>query len=380
MIPYGKQDVTKEDIKSVVNILNSDFLTQGPAVPLFEKSLCDYTGAEYSIAVNSATSALHIACLSLDLKKGDILWTSAISFVASANCAIYCGAEVDFVDVDSDSGLMSVDALRSKLLKAKSANTLPKIVIPVHLAGQSCNMKEIFKLSKEFNFRIIEDAAHAIGAEYFDKKVGSCVFSDISIFSFHPVKIITTAEGGAALTNNKELADRMGLFRSHGITRDKKLMNKSHNENWYYEQISLGFNYRMSDIHAALGRSQMQRINSFIKKRSEIAKWYDLQFENTPIKNLSQIEGSKSSYHLYIVRILKGKIERDKLYNLLNSSGIKANLHYIPIYRHPFFNRKTRLFGAEEYYKSAISLPIYPNISNQSLSTIVNKILENTAK
>ena len=380
MIPYGKQDITKEDIKSVVDILNSDFLTQGPAVPFFEKSLCDYTGAKYSIAVNSATSALHIACLSLGLQKGDVLWTSAISFAASANCAIYCGADVDFVDVDSDTGLMCINALRSKLLKAKAANTLPKIVIPVHLAGQPCNMKEIFELSKEFHFRIIEDAAHAIGAEYFNKKVGSCEFSDISVFSFHPVKIITTAEGGSALTNNKELADRMELLRSHGITREKKLMNLPDNEDWYYEQISLGFNYRMSDIHAALGISQIQRIESFINKRSKIAKWYDLQFENTPIKPLAQIEGRKSSHHLYIVRILEGEIERNNLYRMLKLNGINANLHYIPIYRHPFFNRKIRLFGTEEYYKSAITLPIYPKISNQSLSMIVDKVLENIAK
>lgn len=378
MIPYGRQDITDEDIKSVVNILNSDFLTQGPIVPLFEKSLCDYTGAKYSVAVNSATSALHIACLSLGLQKGDILWTSPISFVASANCAIYCGATVDFVDVDPNTGLMSIDALRLMLVEAKSENTLPKIVVPVHLAGQSCDMKEIFKLSKEFNFRIIEDAAHAIGSEYLDKKVGGCKYSDITIFSFHPVKIITTAEGGAALTNNKKLSDKMGLMRAHGISRDKKLMSNSSNEDWYYEQIDLGFNYRMSDVHAALGISQLKRINLFIERRSEIAKWYGSYFENTSIKPLSQIEGNKSSFHLYIVRILKGKTERDKLYRLLNDFGIKANLHYIPIYRHPFFNRKTRLIGAEEYYKSAISLPIYPKISNKSLSFIVEKILEST--
>ena len=370
MIPYGKQDITQEDIESVIETLKSDYLTQGPVVPLFEKNLCEYSGSKFAIAVNSCTSALHIACLALDLKDGDLVWTSPISFVASANCALYCGAEVDFVDVDPDTALMSISSLKDKLKQAKKEDKLPKIVIPVHFAGQSCDMKEIFKLGRQYGFRIIEDAAHAIGGKYLNKNVGSCQYSDIAVYSFHPVKIITSGEGGAALTNSIKLSERMKLFRSHGITRDQKKMKHIANNDWYYEQISLGFNYRMTDIHAAIGISQLNRVDYYVEKRNEIAKWYDKRFTNSLVKPLRQNLNVKSSYHLYVVRVSN----RDTLISYLRKNDIAANVHYIPIYRQPYFNRKVRLPGAEEYYKSAISLPIFPAIGKNDLTMIVNKI------
>jgi len=374
MIPYGRQDITQEDIDSVINTLKSDFLTQGPVVPLFEKKLCEYTGSEYAVAVNSCTSALHIACLSLDLKAGDIVWTSAISFVASANCAIYCGAEVDFVDIVPDTALMCIPSLKEKLIQAKKDNKLPKILIPVHFAGQSCDMSEIHKLGKEYSFKIIEDAAHAIGGKYLNKHIGSCQYSDITVFSFHAVKVITTGEGGVALTNNIELAERMKLLRSHGVTRDSEKMTNNKSMDWYYEQISIGFNYRMSDIHAAIGVSQLNRLDKYIEKRCEIGRWYDDQFKDISVSPLVQQKGNKSSYHLYVIRVKNGEVQRDRLYEYLIKNGISANVHYIPIYRQPFFNRKVRLSGAEEYFKSAISLPIFPTISKKDLAMIVNKI------
>jgi len=379
-IPYGRQDITEEDIEAVIKVLRSDFLTQGPSIPAFEEKLCNYTGTKYSVAVNSCTSALHIACLALNLGPGDILWTSPISFVASANCALYCGASVDFVDVDPDTALMSVDALESKLEQAKHQGKLPKIVIPVHLAGQSCDMKAISKLGEKYNFRIIEDAAHAIGASYLNKNVGSCQYSDITVFSFHPVKVITTGEGGTALTNNLEVAKKMQLLRSHGITRDSKEMTNSIVSDWYYEQISLGFNYRMTDFQAALGISQLSRLDEYVAKRSKIAHWYDEQFSNMTVIPLSDAGYGSSSHHLYVVRVKNGKDERDKLYNYLRKNGISVNLHYIPIYRQPFFNRKIRLFGVEKYFESAISLPIFPKLSKKDLKkiiTVIYKFYEN---
>ena len=380
MIPYGRQEITEKDIKAVVDVLRSDFLTQGSVVPKFEHKLCAYTGVENAVAVNSCTSALHIACLALNLGPGDILWTSPISFVASANCGLYCGASVDFVDVDPDTALMSVNALESKLEQAKQQGKLPKIVIPVHLAGQSCDMKAISKLGEKYNFRIIEDAAHAIGASYLNKNVGSCQYSDITVFSFHPVKVITTGEGGTALTNNLEVAKKMQLLRSHGITRDSKEMTNSIVSDWYYEQISLGFNYRMTDFQAALGISQLSRLDEYVAKRSKIAHWYDEQFSNMTVIPLSDAGYGSSSHHLYVVRVKNGKDERDKLYNYLRKNGISVNLHYIPIYRQPFFNRKIRLFGVEKYFESAISLPIFPKLSKKDLKkiiTVIYKFYEN---
>jgi len=375
-IPYGRQDITEEDIKAVIKVLRSDFLTQGPSIPAFEEKLCNYTGTKYSVAVNSCTSALHIACLALNLGPGDVLWTSPISFVASANCALYCGALVDFVDIEPDTALMSVQALEDKLKQAEQQGNLPKIVIPVHFAGQSCDMEAISKLGKKYNFRVIEDAAHAIGARYLNRTVGCCQYSDITVFSFHPVKVITTGEGGAALTNNLDVAKKMRLLRSHGITRDSKEMTNSIASDWYYEQISLGFNYRMTDFQAALGISQLSRLDEYVVKRSKIAYWYDGQFENIPVTPLIQKESGESSHHLYVIRVKNKDGERDRLYKYLRKNDIYVNLHYIPIYRQPYFNRKIRLFGAEEYYKSAISLPIFPTIGKNNLKKVMQKISE----
>jgi len=376
MIPYGRQEITEKDIEAVVDVLRSDFLTQGPVVPKFEHKLCEFTGVKNAVVVNSCTSALHIACLALNLGPGDILWTSPISFVASANCGLYCGASVDFVDIDPDTALMSVKALESKLEQAKSQGKLPKIVIPVHFAGQSCDMKAISKLAKKYNFRIIEDAAHAIGASYLDKNVGSCQFSDVTVFSFHPVKVITTGEGGAALTPSTELAEKMKLIRSHGITRDPEKMLNPNGKSWYYEQISLGFNYRMSDFQAALGISQLNRVDKYVAKRSEIAHWYDNQFKNILVNPLIQVKYGKSSHHLYVIRVINIENERDRLYKYLRKNDIYVNLHYMPIYRQPFINTKIRLLGAEEYYKSAISLPIFPTIGKNNLIMVMQKISE----
>jgi UDP-4-amino-4,6-dideoxy-N-acetyl-beta-L-altrosamine transaminase len=375
MIPYGRQEITEKDIESVVDVLRSDFLTQGSVVPKFEHKLCEYTGAENAIAVNSCTSALHIACLALNLGPGDILWTSPISFVASANCGLYCGASVDFVDIDPNTALLSIKKLEEKLQYAKKKGKLPKIVIPVHFGGQPCDMKEIYALSKKYNFKIIEDAAHAIGAKYQDKLIGSCQYSDITVFSFHPVKIITTGEGGVAMTNNLQLSDRMRLLRSHGITRDVSKMKNKPDGAWYYEQIDLGFNYRMTDIQAALGISQLNRIEQYVSRRNEIAEWYNKKFRTTDISPLMQKMGRSSAYHLYVILIKGGRQQRDVLYNYLLKNDIGVNLHYIPVYKHPFFNKNSCLENAEYYYKHAISLPIYPTISSKDLNKVVDKIL-----
>jgi len=374
MIPYGRQEVTEKDIEAVIKVLRSDYLTQGPAVPVFEERLCDYTGANHVVALNSCTSALHVACLALELGLGDILWTSPITFVASANCAHYCGASVDFVDIEPDTALMSVKKLEEKLIIAEKEGRLPKIVIPVHFAGQSCDMEVIHALSQKYGFRIIEDAAHAIGARYRGEPVGNCRYSDITVFSFHPVKIITTGEGGAALTNNIELANCMKLLRSHGITREQDKMKKISEGSWYYEQISLGFNYRMTDFQAALGISQLSRLNEYVAKRSEIASWYDNNFKTLPVNPLIQNKDVESSYHLYVVRIKNGKEERNKFYRHLRDNDIFVNLHYIPIYRQPYYQGYEFLENAEKYYQETVSLPIFPTIKQIDLSKIVKSI------
>lgn len=374
MIPYGRQEVTEKDIEAVIKVLRSDYLTQGPAVPVFEERLCDYTGANHVVALNSCTSALHVACLALELGLGDILWTSPITFVASANCAHYCGASVDFVDIEPDTALMSVKKLEEKLIIAEKEGRLPKIVIPVHFAGQSCDMEVIHALSQKYGFRIIEDAAHAIGARYRGEPVGNCRYSDITVFSFHPVKIITTGEGGAALTNNIELANCMKLLRSHGITREQDKTKKISEGSWYYEQISLGFNYRMTDFQAALGISQLSRLNEYVAKRSEIASWYDNNFKTLPVNPLIQNKDVESSYHLYVVRIKNGKEERNKFYRHLRDNDIFVNLHYIPIYRQPYYQGYEFLENAEKYYQETVSLPIFPTIKQIDLSKIVKSI------
>ena len=384
MIPYGKQDVSQDDIDAVVDVLKSDYLTQGPIVPKFEKSLSDFTKAKYSVVVNSATSALHIACKALEVGPGDIVWTSAITFVASANCALYCGADVDFVDIDSNSYNICIESLTKKLELARLSGNLPKVLIPVHLSGQSCDMKSIFELSKEYGFAIIEDASHAIGGMNADEPIGNCKFSDIAVFSFHPVKIITSGEGGAALTNNPELDKNMRLFASHGITRNTKLMENVPDGPWYYEQLSLGSNYRMTELQAALGLSQMSRINSFIQKRHQIAKRYNDELKHLPLTLPAQGNEHYSSYHLYIIRLKLDAIQKShkEIFEELRREGLGVNLHYIPVYHHPYFKKLGFKKGycpeAENYYREAISIPIYFGLSDelqdQAIETI-SKVL-----
>ena len=382
MIPYGKQDVSQDDIDAVVDVLKSDYLTQGPIVPKFEKSLSDFTKAKYSVVVNSATSALHIACKALEVSPGDMVWTSAITFVASANCALYCGANVDFVDIDSNSYNICIESLTKKLELARLSGNLPKVLIPVHLSGQSCDMKSIFELSKEYGFAIIEDASHAIGGMYTDEPVGNCKFSDIAVFSFHPVKIITSGEGGAAMTNNPKLDQKMRLFASHGITRNTELMENVPDGPWYYEQLSLGSNYRMTELQAALGLSQMSRINSFIQKRHQIAKRYNDELKHLPLTLPAQGNEHYSSYHLYIIRLKLDAIQKShkEIFKELIHEGLGVNLHYIPVYHHPYFKKLGFKKGycpeAENYYREAISIPIYFGLSDELQDQAIETILK----
>ncbi len=380
MIPYGKQDINQTDIDSVVNVLQSDFLTQGPQVPLFEKTVSNYCGAEYGVAVNSATSALHIACLALGLGKDDYLWTSPNTFVASANCGLYCGAKVDFVDIDPLTYNLSSEDLEKKLIQAKNDNKLPKIVIPVHFSGQSCNMKKIHLLSQEYDFKIIEDASHAIGGKYLDQPIGGCQYSDITVFSFHPVKIITTAEGGLATTNNKELLGRMQLFRSHGVTRDPELMTKEAEGEWYYQQVDLGFNYRMTELQAALGVSQMNRLDEFIVNRHVLQKRYDQLLSDLPVITPHQSNFSYSALHLYPIQIdtKKTNKNRSKIFDALRLNNIGVNVHYIPVHMQPYYEKMGFEFGdfptAESYYSNTISLPMFSKLSFNSQDMIISTL------
>ena len=334
-LPYGRQSITSSDIFNVKKVLKSDFLTTGPTIKLFEESLGKYCKSKFAVAVNSATSALHIACLAIGVKKNDIVWTSPISFVASANCALYCGAKIDFVDINIDTFNMSIDSLKKKLIVAKKKDKLPKVVIPVHLAGYTCEMIEIHKLSKKYGFKIIEDASHAIGASYNNKKIGSCHYSDIAVFSFHPVKIITSGEGGVAMTNDKKLSKKMKSLREHGI--EKKLNKNNIQKPWYYQQQDLGFNYRMSDIHASLGLGQLKKINKFVKKRNLIARYYRNKLKSLPIKFQEEKKNIYSTYHLFI--ILVPRVLHLKLFRFLRKNRIFINLHYIPIFLHPYYNK-----------------------------------------
>ena len=387
MIPYSRQEITENDILEVEKVLLSDFLTQGPIVPKFEKSVADYCGASNAIAVNSATSALHIACLALDLGPGDWLWTSPNTFVASANCGLYCGAKVDFVDIDLETYNMSISALADKLAKAEKLGLLPKIVIPVHLAGQPCDMIAINELSKKYGFKIIEDASHAIGASYNQIKVGSCAHSDIVVFSFHPVKIITTGEGGMALTNNNLIANRLFHLRNSGNTKNKLFMKpQPEDEIWNYQQIELGFNYRMTDIQAALGLSQLNRLDQYIIKRRKIAKRYDLELSNLPLKIPHQLSETLSSYHLYPIWIQESKSKKtqQQMYNILQKNGIEVNLHYAPIYLQPYYQsigfKRDYCPNAEMYFKSAISIPIFPGLSFENQTKIIEIITNECMK
>ena len=376
VIPYGKQSISQDDINAVIDVLKSDWLTQGPAVPAFESAIAEYCGAHYACATNSATSALHIACLALDVGKGDIVWTSPISFVASSNCALYCGAEVDFVDIDLETGNMSVAALKEKLTLAKQSQQLPKVVIPVHLAGQSCDMAAINALAKEYGFKVIEDASHAIGAKYKDKPVGSCVYSDITVFSFHPVKIITSAEGGMAVTNCAGLNKKMSRLRSHGITNIPEEMTESSHGPWYYQQLELGFNYRMTDMQAALGLSQLKQLDNFVSVRNDIATTYNHAFANSTVAHLTQSNECYSSYHLYIVRLTQCDEEKHKsVITGMREQGIIAHLHYIPIHLQPYYQALGFSDGdfpnAESYYKQAVTIPLHPTMTADEQKAVI---------
>lgn len=380
MIPYGRQDITQADIDAVTAVLTSDFLTQGPAVPRFEAAVAKASGASHAIAVNSATSALHIACLALGLGPGGLLWTSPITFVASANCALYCGADVSFVDIDPHTYNMCPQALAQKLAVAEAQGRLPDIVVPVHMCGQPCDMHAIHALSQRYGFKIIEDASHAIGASYRGQPVGNCQYSDIAVFSFHPVKIITTAEGGMAMTNNPELANRMALLRSHGITRDAAQMTHAPDGPWYYQQIDLGFNYRMTELQAALGLSQMQRLGTYVSMRHELARRYDQRLAALPLARPWQHPDAYSAYHLYVIRLSADSPRRKhaEVFQSLRDQGIGVNLHYIPVHTQPYYQRLGFRLGdypaAEAYYGEAISLPLYPALSTDQQDKVIKAV------
>jgi len=382
MIPYGKQDITQVDIDTVVDVLKSDFLTQGPQVPAFERALMDVTGTHYALAVNSATSALHIACLALGLGEGDSLWTTPITFVASANCGLYCGASVDFVDVDPATYNLCPKALEEKLVIAKDLGTLPKVLVAVHLCGQPCDMKAIHALSIEYGFKIIEDASHAIGGRYLDQPIGSCEYSDITVFSFHPVKIVTTAEGGAALTNNKDLAGKMALYRSHGITRDEALMENASHGGWYYEQVDLGFNYRMTELQAALGVSQMSRLSEFVSARHQLAARYYEKLAELPITLPYQLPNTYSGLHLFVIRLNLEEISKThkQVFDELRENGIGVNLHYIPVHLQPYYKKMGFKHGdfpnAESYYSNAISIPMYHGMTYEQQDEVISKLTQ----
>jgi UDP-4-amino-4,6-dideoxy-N-acetyl-beta-L-altrosamine transaminase len=381
MIPYGRQDINQADIDAVVDVLRSDYLTQGPVIPAFEQAVASYCGAQRAVAVSSATSALHIACLALGVGKGDVVWTTPITFVASANCALYCGATVDFVDIDPRTYNLSVDRLAEKL--AQSTDNLPKVVIPVHLSGQACDMAGIHALSQQYGFKIIEDASHAIGGRYRDEPIGNCRYSDITVFSFHPIKIITTGEGGMALTNDAQLAKQLKLYSSHGITSNKADMHpKAPEEIWNYQQIDLGFNYRMTDMQAALGLNQMRRLDEFVTRRNIIATRYDQLLSGLPIVRPWQQPDSYSSFHLYLVRFKLAEINKTQrqLYDELVDLGVGVNLHYIPVYRQPYYERMGFKAGyclqAEQYYSEVLSIPMYPRMTEEQQDHVIAALRE----
>lgn len=378
MIPYGRQDITRDDIDAVVAVLQSDFLTQGPKVPLFEQSVATHVGGAHAVAVNSATSALHIACLALGLGPGDWLWTTPVTFVASANCGLYCGAQVDFVDIDPRTYNLCPLALEAKLVAAEKVGKLPKVLVAVHLCGQPCDMATIYALGQKYGFKIIEDASHAIGGKYKGEFIGNSRYSDITVFSFHPVKIITTAEGGMAVTNNAELATKMALLRSHGITRDMAQMTQAPDGPWYYQQIHLGFNYRMTEVQAALGVSQMQRLDAYVARRHELAQRYNQMLADLPVTTPWQHPDSYSGLHLYVIRLQLDNIAKThrQVFEDLREQSIGVNLHYIPVHTQPYYQRMGFRIGdfvqAEQYYADAISLPMFQTLSDEQQDQVVD--------
>ncbi len=378
MIRYGQQDITQDDIDAVVAVLRSPNLTQGPNIPAFEQSVMAITGVRHALAVNSATSALHIACLALDLGPGDWLWTSPNTFVASANCARYCGANVDFVDIDPRTYNLCPVLLEEKLIRAEKAGRLPKIVVPVHLSGQPCDLAAIHALGQKYGFKILEDASHGIGGHYKGEPIGNCRYSDITVFSFHPVKIITTAEGGMALTNDDALATRLDLYRSHGITRDPALMTQEMDGPWFYQQVALGYNYRMTDIQAALGLSQIGRLEHYVARRHEIATRYETLLADLPLILPWQHPYSHSAYHLYVIRLDLDKIApitHRQVFDAFRAENIMVNLHYIPVHTQPYYQAMGFAWGdfpqAEQYYREAISIPMHPSLTDEDQDVVV---------
>jgi UDP-4-amino-4,6-dideoxy-N-acetyl-beta-L-altrosamine transaminase len=367
MIPYSKQSINQDDIDAVVDVLKSDFLTQGPKIIEFENDLASYCKATYAKVANSATAALHLSYAAIGLKQGDIVWTTPNTFVATANAALYCGASVEFVDIDSKTYNLSISCLKEKLVKAKKDNKLPKLVVPVHFSGQSCEMKDIWILSKEYGFKVIEDASHALGGEYQDKKIGCCEYSDMTVFSFHPVKMITTGEGGAIMTNNRDLEEKIALLRTHGITKNSKNFKNVSDGDWYYEQQALGFNYRMTDIQAALGISQLKRLDSFVEKRRKIARCYLSELKELILPY--QHPDTNSSWHLFVVKIK----DRKAVYQKLKSQEIITQVHYIPVNQQPFFDQEQLKNGAD-FYNHCLSLPIYVDLTNQEQLKVINNL------
>ena len=381
MIPYSRQVIDNTDIRAVNKVLKSRLITQGKNIFLFEKKICNFTKSKFGVGVNSATSALHISCLALGLKKNDYLWTVPNTFVASANCGLYCGAKIDFVDIDKDTFNISIKKLREKLIKAKKRKKIPKILVPVDFGGNPYDHYELYKLSKKYKFKIITDASHSLGSRYRNYKVGNCKWSDITVFSFHPVKPITTAEGGIAVTNSKILYDKLKILRNHGISRDVKKYKKKINQKWYYEQMDLGFNYRMNELQAALGISQLKKLENFNLRRNKIASSYIKKLKNLPIKFQEIDKNNFSSYHLFVILFPKSIIKKkiyNKVFNFFLKKKIDINLHYLPVHLHPFFRLKGFKEGSfpisEEYSKRAISLPIYPSLTFQNQNKIVNII------
>lgn len=382
MIPYGRQWINDDDIQAVVAVLKSKFLTQGPVVQAFEAAIARKVEAEFAVAVNSATSALHLALLALNVGPRDTVWTSPITFVASANCARYCGADVDFVDIDPDTYNMSADALEQKLFEAQSTGgALPKVIIPVHMCGQSPEMERISELARRHDIKIVEDASHAIGAAYNDMPVGNCAFSDISVFSFHPVKIITSGEGGMVVTNDSDLAEKIASLRGHGVTRDAAKMTKPSDGPWYYQQLELGFNYRMSELQAALGLSQLDRLDAFVSRRIELARRYDSLLQGLPIRTPKQRDDTRSAFHLYVIRInaVSAPFHR-AVFESIRSKGVGVNLHYIPVHLQPYYKNLEFELGdfpeAERYYQQAITLPLFPLMSEQDQDEVVKVLKE----